>query len=72
VWERGSGETDSCGTGACAVCAAAVVNGISQKNSDILVKSKGGDLIINYTGERVLMTGEAVTVFEGEIEIAAH
>jgi diaminopimelate epimerase len=69
VWERGSGETNSCGTGACAVAVAASLNGISPKNSDILVKTIGGDLIINYSDERVLMTGEAVTVFEGEIDI---
>lgn len=69
VWERGSGETWACGTGACAVVVAAVENGLCQKNEDITVRLKGGDLVIRYTDETVLMTGEAETVFEGEIEL---
>ncbi len=69
VWERGSGETLACGTGACAVAVAAVENGICNKNEDIVVKLKGGDLVINYTDETVFMTGPAENVFEGTIEV---
>ena len=67
VWERGSGETMACGTGACASAVAAVLNGYCPKGEDILVHLRGGDLTINYTEERVLMTGEAVEVFTGQI-----
>ncbi|MDY3618847.1 diaminopimelate epimerase [Agathobaculum sp.] len=69
VWERGSGETWACGTGACAVGVAAVLNGHAQKNQDITVHLRGGDLTIRYTDETVFMTGAATTVFEGEIEL---
>lgn len=69
VWERGSGETWACGTGACATAVAAVENGYCKKGEDITVHLKGGDLIINYTDERVLMTGPATKVFDGEIEV---
>ena len=67
VWERGSGETMACGTGACASAVAAVLNGYCPKGEDILVHLRGGDLTINYTEDRVLMTGEAVEVFTGQI-----
>ncbi len=66
VWERGSGETMACGTGACASAVAAVLCGHCPKGEDILVHLRGGDLIINYTDDRVLMTGEAVEVFTGQ------
>ncbi|MGI6152013.1 MAG: diaminopimelate epimerase [Christensenellales bacterium] len=69
VWERGSGETLACGTGACAVAVAAALNGISPKNEDISVRLLGGTLIIRYTEETVFMTGPADKVFEGEIEV---
>ena len=69
VWERGSGETWACGTGACAAATAAVLNGYCQKGQDITVKLKGGDLVIKVTDEAVYMTGNAVTVFNGEIVI---
>lgn len=69
VWERGSGETWACGTGACATAVAAVENGYCKKGEDITVHLRGGDLIINYTDERVLMTGPATKVFDGEIDI---
>lgn len=69
VWERGSGETYACGTGACAVAVAAVENGYCDKDKDILVKLKGGNLTVRYTDQTVYMTGEAVKVFEGDIEI---
>lgn len=68
VWERGSGETLACGTGACAVAIAAIENGYCKKGEDITIKLKGGELIINYE-ESVFMTGNAQKVFEGEIEI---
>lgn len=69
VWERGSGETWACGTGACATAVAACLNGYCKKGEDITVHLKGGDLVINYTDDRVLMTGPATKVFDGEIEI---
>ena len=69
VWERGSGETWACGTGACAVAVAACENGFCKKGEDIKIKLKGGDLVINYTDETVYMTGNAEKVFEGEIEV---
>ena len=69
VWERGSGETWACGTGACAAAVAAVENGYCPKNEDITVHLVGGDLVIRYTEKTVYMTGEAVTAFEGEVEV---
>ncbi len=69
VWERGSGETWACGTGACATAVAACLNGYCKKGEDITVRLRGGDLVINYTDETVIMTGPAATVFEGEVEI---
>lgn len=69
VWERGSGETWACGTGACATVVAAVENGYCKKGEDVTVHLRGGDLIINYTDERVLMTGPATKVFDGTIEV---
>ena len=69
VWERGSGETLACGSGACASVVAAVENGMCQKGEDITVHLRGGKLTINYTDDRVLMTGNAVKVYEGEIEL---
>ena len=69
VWERGSGETRSCGTGACAAVVAAVENGLCAKDEDVTVKQPGGDLTVRYTGDAVYMTGTAVKVFDGEIEI---
>lgn len=68
VWERGNGETWACGSGACAAVVAAVENGYCNKGEDITVKLKGGDLIVNYTDERILLTGNASLVYEGEIE----
>lgn len=69
VWERGSGETLACGTGACAVAVAAVLNGYCKKDDDITVKLKGGDLVIRYTDDAVYMTGTAEKTFEGVVEI---
>ncbi|MPN45389.1 Diaminopimelate epimerase [bioreactor metagenome] len=69
VWERGSGETLACGTGACASVVAAVLNGYFNKDEDITVKLLGGDLVIRYTDEAVLMTGECEKTFEGVVEV---
>ncbi|MDR2903112.1 MAG: carbamoyl-phosphate synthase large subunit, partial [Clostridiales bacterium] len=69
VWERGNGETLACGTGACAAVVAAVCNGYCDKNADIRVIVAGGELIVNYADERVLLIGSAKKVFEGMIEI---
>ena len=69
VWERGSGETMACGTGACATVAAAVKNGFCKPDTDITVHLNGGDLVIRYTGETVTMAGDAVLIFSGEIEV---
>ena len=69
VWERGSGETLACGTGACAVGVAAVLNGYCEKDSDITVRLRGGELTVRYTDGTVWMTGAATTVFEGTIDL---
>lgn len=69
VWERGSGETMACGTGACASAVAACLNGYCKKGEDITVKLRGGDLVIHYTDDGVQMTGSADTVFTGIVEI---
>ena len=68
VWERGSGETMACGTGACAAAAAAIANGFCQKDTDITVRVKGGELVVHYTDEGVTLTGDAKLVYTGEIE----
>ncbi len=69
VWERGSGETWACGTGACAAAVAAVLNGYCEKDTEITVLLRGGTLKIKVTDEAVYMSGNAVTVFSGEITI---
>jgi len=69
VWERGSGETLACGTGACAAAVAAVLNGYCNKGEDIRVLLLGGELTINYTNNAVFMTGSCAKVFEGTIEV---
>ena len=69
VWERGSGETWACGTGACAVATAAVLNGYADRNADVKVRLRGGDLTIRWTDDTLYMTGPATLVFTGETEI---
>lgn len=69
VWERGSGETLACGTGACAAAVAATLNGYCGKNEEITVHLRGGDLKIVYTDEAVYMTGGATLAFVGEIDL---
>ncbi len=69
VWERGSGETLACGTGACAVAVASILNGYVE--GEVTVKLLGGDLRISWDQENnlVYMTGPAAVVFDGEIEL---
>lgn len=70
VWERGSGETWACGTGACATAVAAVLNGFCKRDEEITLKLRGGDLKITYRSDNhVIMCGAAETVFDGEINI---
>lgn len=66
VWERGSGETLACGTGACAVAVACILNGLTDNR--VRVKLLGGDLLIEWDKEKdtVYMTGPAEVVFDGE------
>lgn len=68
VWERGSGETLACGTGACAVAVASVLNGFCDKDKPIEVSLLGGKLKIEYS-DTVYMTGSATYIYTGEIEI---
>ncbi len=69
VWERGTGETLACGTGCCATAVACVLNGLTDET--VTVKVLGGEILVEWDRERnlVFMTGPAVTVFEGEVEI---
>lgn len=67
VWERGSGITQACGTGACAAVVAAALNGKSERNEEVTVHLIGGDLRIRWSSEgAVYMTGPAVMICEGE------
>ncbi len=65
VYERGNGETSACGTGACAAVVAAAENGFCPTGEDVTVQVPGGELIANYDGRRVILTGNAVLVYEG-------
>lgn len=69
VWERGAGETLACGTGACAVLVASVLNNVSERKAT--VQLLGGDLLIEWDEQdhHVYMTGPAEKVFDGEMEI---
>ena len=68
VFERGSGETQACGTGACAAVVSGVRWGLLAAGEDVRVSLPGGDLYIRWAeGGPVWMTGPAVTVFEGEL-----
>lgn len=69
VWERGSGETMACGTGACAVAVACILNGLTEDK--VTVKLLGGDLQIEWDKEadKVYMTGPAEVSFDGEINL---
>lgn len=68
VWERGSGETLACGTGACAVAVSSVLNGFCEKDKDIKIHTKGGILTVKWhKNDNVYLSGNAVKVFDGEI-----
>lgn len=70
VWERGSGETLACGTGACAAAVAAVLCGLCERDKEITVHLRGGDLTICYSANsRVYMRGAAERVYEGVYEL---
>ena len=73
VYERGSGETLACGTGACAAVVAGIDRGLLDADRPVLVDARGGQLSIRWAGPgmSVFMTGPAVTVFEGSIDIPA-
>lgn len=68
VWERGSGITQACGTGACATAVAGVANRKMERTAKVIMD--GGPLVIRWdeSTDKVLMTGDAVKVFDGEIE----
>ena len=68
VWERGAGETLSCGTGACAAAVACILNGYCKRNTDIKISLRGGELSVKWSADgNVYLTGSAQTVFTGEI-----
>jgi diaminopimelate epimerase len=69
VWERGAGETLACGTGACAAVVAGIRRGLLDR--EVRVSTSGGDLLIRWSRDdaNVMMTGDAVRVFDGEIAI---
>jgi diaminopimelate epimerase len=70
VWERGTGETLACGTGACASGVACVINGFCEYDTEVRVNLKGGVIFVTYYADgTVIMRGEAATVFSGEIDI---
>jgi len=69
VWERGAGETLACGTGACAAVVAGIRRGLLA--DEVRVATRGGDLVVRWNGAQgpVMMTGDAVRVFDGELEV---
>ncbi len=69
VWERGSGETLACGSGACASVVAASENGFCKCGNEVTVHLRGGELKVRYYQNEVFLKGDAVRVFEGEISI---
>ena len=69
VWERGSGETLGCGTGACAAAVASVARGFCNREKLIRVQLPGGELAVDCSGEHVRLLGPAVTVFRGIVEM---
>ncbi len=70
VWERGSGETLACGTGACAVAVASIINGFCEKNKDVKIQTCGGVLTVKWhENDNVYLSGETVEVFTGEIKM---
>ena len=71
VWERGSGETFACGTGACASVVASVLNGYCCRDEEITVHLRGGDLKITYCGDgTVIMKGPAALICDGDVDVS--
>ncbi len=71
VWERGSGETFACGTGACASVVASVLNGYCNKGEEVTVHLRGGDLRITYNeDETVIMKGPATLICDGDVDVS--
>lgn len=69
VWERGSGFTGACGTGACAAVAAGAMTGRLECQKEITVRQNGGNLTVQITDGEIYLIGRAQTVFEGETEL---
>lgn len=70
VWERGSGETFACGTGACATVVAACLNGYVKRDAPVKVLLLGGELFVTWTSKgEVILSGNAVDVFDGTITV---
>lgn len=71
VWERGSGETFACGTGACASVVASVLNGYCKHDEEVTVHLRGGDLKITWNSDgTVIMKGPAALICDGEIDVS--
>lgn len=69
VWERGSGATLACGTGACAAVQACVLNGYCYLNSNVTVNLPGGQLYVKVTEKTIYLTGTATLAFKGQVEV---
>lgn len=71
VWERGSGETFACGTGACASVVASVLNGYCNHDEEVTVHLRGGDLKITWNSDgTVIMKGPATLICDGDIDVS--
>ncbi|MGN0620909.1 MAG: diaminopimelate epimerase [Porcipelethomonas sp.] len=71
VWERGSGETFACGTGACASVVASVLNGFCSRDDEVTVHLRGGDLKITYCADgTVIMKGPAALICDGDVDVS--
>ena len=71
VWERGSGETFACGTGACASVVASVLNGYCNHDEEVTVHLRGGDLKITWNSDgTVIMKGPAALICDGDIDVS--
>ena len=66
VWERGSGETMACGTGACATLAAAVLNGLTERKATLLLNGGSLEIFWDERTDHILMTGPAEFVYDGD------
>ncbi len=71
VWERGSGETFACGTGACASVVASVLNGYCNHDEEVTVHLRGGDLKITWNSDgTVIMKGPAALICDGDVDVS--